>query len=102
MKEKKNSPNFTGGKWSIEKHGNGLALFARNNDWEHGHNLMYIQEPDWNFENNKRLIEAAPDLYRELEQLVNILDSLGSYIDIEKPKKLLQQICCGEENKEKR
>jgi hypothetical protein len=39
---------------------------------------MYISDPDWNFEANKKLIEAAPDLYNELEKLVMALGTLGA------------------------
>jgi hypothetical protein len=74
----KDEAGFTKGPWIIERHGSAWALFSRENENQHGLNLMYISDPDWNFEANKKLIEAAPDLYNELEKLVMALGTLGA------------------------
>lgn len=84
---------FTKGPWIIERHGNGWALFSRENESQHGLNLMYIADPDWNFSANKKLIEAAPDLYHELEKMVIVLESLGEKgFIIEKAKSILERV----------
>jgi hypothetical protein len=88
----KDEAGFTKGPWLIERHGNDWALFSREDESQHGLNLMYISEPDWNFEANKRLIEAAPDLYNELEKLIKTFDSLGHYIDTRQAKFILERI----------
>jgi NADH pyrophosphatase NudC (nudix superfamily) len=88
----KDEAGFTNGPWVIERHGNAWVLFSRENESQHGLNLMYIADPDWNFEANKKLIEAAPDLYHELEKLVKTLDSLGHYVDTRQAKFVLEKI----------
>ena len=88
----KDEAGFTKGPWFIEPHGQEWALFSRESEDQHGLNLMYIADPDWNFEANKRLIEAAPDLYNELKKLVNTLDALGHYVDIDSAKTILEKV----------
>lgn len=60
----------TPGPWSIEEHGGGYALYSNRTDHTHGLNLLHITEPDWNFETNKRLIEAAPELLSLVEDVL--------------------------------
>ena len=64
----------TPGPWSIEEHGKGFALYSGRDDMRHGMNLIYLSEPDWNWENNANLIAAAPDLLEALELCLGLIE----------------------------
>lgn len=53
--------------WTIEEHGKGYVLYSGRDNMYHGMNLVYLSEPDWQWEKTKALIEAAPDLLRVCE-----------------------------------
>ena len=53
--------------WTIEPHGKGFALYSGRDDMRHGMNLVYLSEPDGNWEKTKALIEAAPELLAACE-----------------------------------
>jgi hypothetical protein len=61
----------TPGPWTIEPHGNGFALYAGRSADRHGMNLVYLSEPDCNWERTKALIAAAPQLFEQLKELVS-------------------------------
>ena len=56
--------------WTIEPHGDGYALYSGRDDMHHGMNLVYLSEPDANWEQTKALIEAAPDMLKALERVL--------------------------------
>lgn len=83
----------TGNFWEIQEHGDAYALFAYNYEngkledpdsvfgaiYEHGYNLFYVENPDWNWNSNRDYIKkvgpiqiqrmiAALRVYRELER----------------------------------
>ena len=58
--------------WTIEPHGNGFALYAGRTADRHGMNLVYLSEPDCNWEQTKALIEQAPRMLNLLKQLVDL------------------------------
>jgi hypothetical protein len=66
------------GRWIIEPHGDNETLFAREEYWQHGLNLVSFVEQDWNWENNKRIIIAAPEM---LKILISIRAGLLPYRD---------------------
>lgn len=62
--------------WTIEPHGNGYALYAGRDKGDeygfnatHGMNLVYLSEPDANWEKTKALIEAVPEMLSALEEI---------------------------------
>lgn len=59
--------------WSIEKHGKGYVLYQGRDNSHHGLNLVYMSEPDRNWETVSHLIEAAPNLFEALEELYAIV-----------------------------
>ena len=63
--------------WSIEPHGNGYALYSGRGPMQHGMNLVYLSEPDSNWEATKRLIESVPVMVRALKAIVNHQDMMG-------------------------
>ena len=60
--------------WTIEPHGKGFALYSGRDDMRHGMNLVYLSEPDGNWEKTKALIEAAPVMLEALEVAVEYFD----------------------------
>jgi hypothetical protein len=64
--------------WTIQPHGNGFALYSGRDSNRHGMNLVYLSEPDSNWEATKRLIEAAPDMLSLLRAIEQRLDSIAS------------------------
>jgi hypothetical protein len=63
MSELKHMP----GLWSVEPHGDTVALYAGRDDQHHGLRLMNLDDGDANFAANARLIAAAPDLLAACE-----------------------------------
>jgi len=63
----------TPGPWSIEPHGKGFVLYSGRDNQRHGMNLVYLTEPDWNWEANARLIAAAPRMLEALERVTELL-----------------------------
>lgn len=63
--------------WTIEPHGNGYALYSGRDDMRHGMNLVYLSDPDANWEKTKALIEAAPDLLSALRECVAWFEDNG-------------------------
>ena len=63
--------------WTIEPHGNGYALYSGRGPMAHGMNLVYMSEPDSNWEATKRLIESVPAMVRALKAIVNHQDMMG-------------------------
>lgn len=59
-------PKFTKGPWVVEPHGETYALYSRRTASEHGLRLMNLDDGDYNYAANRRLISAAPDLYEAL------------------------------------
>jgi hypothetical protein len=61
----------TGTTWSVEKHGDGHIILADSGpvpgtedekfgpQYRHGLNLLYIKEPDWNWENNRAYLNKV-------------------------------------------
>lgn len=64
-------PKFTKGPWLVEPHGETYALYSRRTPSEHGLRLMNLDDGDYNFVANFRLIATAPDLYEALEALLH-------------------------------
>lgn len=60
--------------WSIERHGTGYALYSGRGPMQHGMNLVYLSEPDSNWEATKRLIEQAPAMLDALREVIAALD----------------------------
>lgn len=69
----------TPGLWTTEPHGNTTALYSGRGEHQHGMRLMNLDDGDWNFEANARLIEAAPDLLSALEMLTDATIQLAPY-----------------------
>ena len=63
--------------WTIEPHGNGFALYSGRGPMQHGMNLVYMSEPDSNWEATKRIIEAAPQMLQALRTIVKHHDMMG-------------------------
>jgi hypothetical protein len=76
----------TPGPWSIEPHGNKTHVLYSGRDSErHGYNLVYLSDPDRNWDANARLISAAPTLYealRDLQSLVASMDATAEEIEV--------------------
>lgn len=55
--------------YSIEKHGNGYALFYGRCNHRHGYNLVYMVEPAFNFnpDHIQRLINMGLDEYNKIK-----------------------------------
>ena len=64
--------------WTIEPHGNGYALYSGRGPMTHGMNLVYMSEPDRNWESTKRLIEAAPDLLAACQAFLEADNQCGA------------------------
>lgn len=56
--------------WTIEEHGKGYVLYSGRDNMRHGMNLVYLSEPDSNWEKTKALIESAPDLLQALYECI--------------------------------
>jgi hypothetical protein len=67
----------TPGPWSIEPHGKGFVLYSGRDNQRHGMNLVYLTEPDWNWEANARLIAAAPDLLCACKRYLDAMERYG-------------------------
>jgi hypothetical protein len=63
--------------WTIETHGNGYVLYSGCGPMSYGMNLVYMSEPDSNWESTKRLIESVPAMVRALKAIVNHQDMMG-------------------------
>jgi hypothetical protein len=63
--------------WTIEEHGKGYALYSGRGPMTHGMNLVYMSEPDSNWQATKRLIESVPSMVRALKAIVNHQDMIG-------------------------
>ena len=70
--------------WTIEPHGNGYALYSGRGPMTHGMNLVYLSEPDSNWESTKRLIEAVPLMLEALR------DCLSDYCE---PSEMMHGRC---------
>jgi hypothetical protein len=55
--------------WTIEPHGRGYVLYSGRDNMHHGMNLVYLSEPDANWESTKKLIEAVPKLLATLRDI---------------------------------
>jgi hypothetical protein len=66
------------GIWTIERHGNGYALYSGRSDTQHGLNLVYLSEPDGRWERVKALIESAPDLLAACEKMIEAFEYSGT------------------------
>lgn len=62
----------TASPWTIEPHGSGFALYSGRSANRHGMNLVYMSEPDCNWNGTKALIEQAPRMLNLLKQLVEV------------------------------
>ena len=60
-------------KWTIEPHGKGFALYSGRDKMRHGANLVYLTEPDANWEATKRLIESVPELLQACQDTITYL-----------------------------
>lgn len=59
--------------WTIEEHGNGYALYSGRTGMQHGLNLLFLSDPDWNWNNNREFILKACNSYYQLQSEVSEL-----------------------------
>jgi hypothetical protein len=89
QEKKERGHKFSPGPWTTEPHGNTTALYSQRTEQQHGLRILNLEEWDSNFDANVNLIEASPDLYEALEEIVIALESLDHYISTEKAEAAL-------------